>query len=171
LAPDWQAAGLFKGRHGASQTPKPSAKTAKLKAKLPKETTTGVLQLEPIAGWPIWVGKTATANAKISSTLANAQDIWLHVQGGPGSHVLIKAQNTGKSIPNEVLEAAAALAVWFSPFKPDGKAFVVYTLARYVKKIPGSWPGHVTYTHEKTLAVRLDNHPVQAWLDAAGRTV
>ncbi|MGE0200662.1 MAG: NFACT family protein [Candidatus Melainabacteria bacterium] len=105
----------------------------------------------------VYIGKSSQANAAMLSRLAQPEDWWLHVQHGPGSHVIVK---TGRRpLPESVLEAAARLAVRFSKARQGNHVPVVYTQCKHVRKIPDSYPGHVTYKQEQTLFIAPDPHP------------
>jgi predicted ribosome quality control (RQC) complex YloA/Tae2 family protein len=103
--------------------------------------------------WEILVGKGATGNDYLTTKIARSDDLWLHAEGMPGSHVLVK--NPGKAeIPAEVLLKAAALAAYYSKGKKEGKVSVTYTRAGLVKKPKGAKPGLVTLTERKSIMVR-----------------
>jgi predicted ribosome quality control (RQC) complex YloA/Tae2 family protein len=103
--------------------------------------------------WEILVGKGATGNDYLTTKIARADDLWLHAEGMPGSHVLVK--NPGKTgIPTEVLLKAAALAAYYSKGKKAGKVSVTYTRAGFVKKPKGAKPGLVMLTERKSIMVR-----------------
>ena len=105
-------------------------------------------------GFTIHVGKTGTANANIVGKIAKPDDLWLHIQDMPGSHVLIKTDK--KSIPNQTLLEAATLAVYYSSARDSKNVPVLYTQARHVRKIPESYPGHVTYKQEQAVFITAD---------------
>lgn len=46
---------------------------------------------------PIWIGKNARANDRLTFQLAHPQDLWFHVQGAPGAHVVLHTE--GRVIP------------------------------------------------------------------------
>ena len=50
----------------------------------------------------IYVGKNNRQNEYLTLKFANKEDLWLHVQNMPGSHVVIKKDN--KEIPDTTLE-------------------------------------------------------------------
>ncbi|MEO7994899.1 MAG: NFACT RNA binding domain-containing protein, partial [bacterium] len=97
-----------------------------------------------------WVGGNATANEALWRYGENEQ-LWLHVRGLPGSHVLIPWPQG--QIPSDALVEAARLAVSHSSVKEGTKIPVVFVQVRYLKKPPGTPPGMVTYTRERTLLV------------------
>ena len=61
-----------------------------------------------VEGFKILVGKNNRENDYLTHKVARKDDLWLHAQGIPGSHVIIKSQ--GKDIPDEVIEEAAKFA-------------------------------------------------------------
>jgi predicted ribosome quality control (RQC) complex YloA/Tae2 family protein len=38
---------------------------------------------------PIWIGKNARANDRLTFQLAHPRDLWFHIQGAPGAHVIL----------------------------------------------------------------------------------
>ncbi len=101
-------------------------------------------------GWEIFVGKNASGNDHITTKLARPDDFWLHAEGMPGSHVLVR--NPGHAdIPQEVFLRAASLAAFYSKGRNEKKVPVTYTRARFVKKPKGLKPGQVTLSERKTV--------------------
>lgn len=92
-------------------------------------------------GYLIYVGKDSQSNDHLTFNMANDDDIWMHVKGSPGSHVVIKSK--GKLPTNEILRYAAELAKQNSKAKGEDKAPVVYCKRRFVKKEKGMNPGQV----------------------------
>ena len=101
-------------------------------------------------GWDILVGKSAAGNDYLTTKIAGPKDLWLHAEGLPGSHVLIKNPE-GRDIPPVVFAKAASLAAFHSKGKSAGKVAVTYTLAGQVKKPRGAKPGLVTLRERKTI--------------------
>jgi len=102
-------------------------------------------------GFTILVGKNSRQNEEVTFKQANADDIWLHVRGAPGAHVIIRCGN--RPVPERTLRQAAQLAAYFSAARADGQVAVDYTRQRQVRRIKGAGPGMVTYRAEKTLYV------------------
>jgi predicted ribosome quality control (RQC) complex YloA/Tae2 family protein len=103
-------------------------------------------------GWEVWVGRNDTENDRISRVVPK-NDIWMHAQGCPGSHVVLK-RKTPKAVPTRIaLEEAAALAAYWSKARGSRTVPVNYTEARYVQKPRGAPPGMVTIQNEKTIFV------------------
>ncbi len=108
-------------------------------------------------GWDILVGKSAAGNDYLTTKIARPNDLWLHAEGMPGSHVLVKNPE-GRAIPPAVFSKAASLAAFHSKGKAAGKVAVTYTLAGQVKKPKGAKPGLVTLRERKTImAVPREN--------------
>lgn len=104
-------------------------------------------------GWEILCGKSNRGNDWLLRSVAKAEDIWLHAQELPGSHVLIRRKAAGE-IPERSLLEAAQVAAYFSKGKGSTKVPVLYTPAKNVRKPPGAPPGQVTVSSYKTLLVR-----------------
>ncbi len=104
-------------------------------------------------GWEILVGRSADGNERLTTKLAKADDLWLHAEGLPGSHVLIRNPHKTE-IPPDVLVKAASLAAFYSKGKESDKVPVTYTEARYVRKPKGAKPGLVTLTQRNTIMIK-----------------
>jgi len=104
-------------------------------------------------GFTILVGRNNKQNDELVRK-SSEHDIWLHVQGMPGAHVVIKTN--GKPVDEDVLLYAAKLAAQFSKGKYSTKVPVDYTYIKYVKKPKGFKPGLVLYSNFKTLFVTPD---------------
>ncbi|KEO72365.1 NFACT RNA binding domain-containing protein [Anditalea andensis] len=106
-----------------------------------------------IEGFTILVGKSAKSNDEMLRKYTYKEDLWLHAKNVPGSHVIIKAQ-ANRKLPKTVLEKAAELAAYYSKYRTDGLAPVIYTPAKYVRKVKGSAPGAVMVDKESVIMVR-----------------
>jgi predicted ribosome quality control (RQC) complex YloA/Tae2 family protein len=107
-------------------------------------------------GFTILRGKNSAANHKLLSELASPFDYWLHAEGGPGAHVIVKRDHPGQEIPESTLVQAAVLAGLSSWRAGDSKANVLYAQAREVRKMKGAALGQVRLDSAKTLLVDLD---------------
>jgi predicted ribosome quality control (RQC) complex YloA/Tae2 family protein len=105
-------------------------------------------------GFRVWVGKSAKQNDLLVGKLSYGDDYWLHTHLMPGSHVLLKPDKREVSL--ETLFEACLLAAYFSNGRGSVNVPVIYTRAKFVRKIPNSYPGHVSYTHEEALNVTPD---------------
>lgn len=93
-------------------------------------------------------GKNNVQNNEVTFKESSRSDLWLHAKNIHGSHVIIKGE-----YDDEVLLRAAGIAAYYSDGKHGSKVDVDYTLVKFVKKIPSSLPGQVTYTNYKTVTV------------------
>ncbi len=109
----------------------------------------------------IWVGRSKDENLELTFKHTRGNDIWMHVRGRPGAHVVVPL-SSGKSASLETLLDAATLAVYYSGGQNWGKTEVDYTFKKYVKRIKDST--EASYTHNKTLLVELDQQRLQRLL-------
>jgi len=109
-------------------------------------------------GFEIFAGKNNRQNEYILKN-SSPNDIWLHAQDIPGSHVIIRNSKDGE-IPETTLHEAVYIAAWYSQGKESSNVPVVYTRRKFVKKPSGLKPGFVTYTHEKTLWVNPEEEKI-----------
>lgn len=117
------------------------------------------------AGWQVLVGKGASDNDELSFRVAEPQDLWLHVAGHSGSHVVVRVPPDGPEPPSEVVEFAARLAAWFSKARgAKGKIEVHVCRAGDVRKRRGMEPGKVELT--RWTAVRVYAREPPDGLDA-----
>ena len=102
----------------------------------------------------IFVGKDSKSNDYLSLKFAKQNDYWFHARGLPGSHVVLRVENTKEGIPKNILKKTASIAAFYSKAKTAGTASVNYTLAKFVHKKKGMEPGKVLLTKENTLLVK-----------------
>ena len=112
-------------------------------------------QVEEVSflGHTLLIGKNNLGNDRIVKELSAPDDLWLHTQGIPGSHVLIK-RAPGREVPDEVVEEAARLAVLHSKAKGSQNVPVFLAEARHVSKFKGAKPGLVRIAKYRTINVR-----------------
>jgi predicted ribosome quality control (RQC) complex YloA/Tae2 family protein len=103
--------------------------------------------------WNILAGKTDADNDQLSLKTARANDLWFHVHGMPGSHVILTGPD-GETPDKELVVAAAAVAAWHSKARKGGLVPVSCTQAKHVSKPRGAKPGSVSIRKEKTIKVR-----------------
>lgn len=104
-----------------------------------------------ILGYTVEVGKNALQNESLLRK-AHPEDLWLHVKGVPGSHVIIRHREK-QQIPQAVIKEAALLAARFSKMKGETRVEVSHTPVKYVRKPRGAPLGLVILTQEDTLTV------------------
>lgn len=105
-------------------------------------------------GWQAWAGKTAEDNDLLSFTCARPEELWFHVNGMPGSHVLLKAPEDAGEPTRDLIRATAAIAAFHSKARTAGMTSVSYTKAKFVGKERGAKPGAVVTRHETLVKVR-----------------
>ena len=103
-------------------------------------------------GFKILAGRNNLQNDRLSLRDSDKNDLWLHAQKMPGSHVVISAG--GREIPPSTIEYAAAVAAYHSRARESSLVPVDYTLVKNLKKPPGSRPGKVIYHVYNTIYVK-----------------
>ena len=107
------------------------------------------------AGHPILVGRGAAENDELTVRIARGNDVWLHVRGQPGAHVVLRLPKGGSPDQESLLDAAH-LAAWFSDARGETAPEVIWTRAKHVRKVKGTAPGAVTYSQERAVPLRLE---------------
>lgn len=111
-------------------------------------------------GYRIYAGRNNKQNDVLTLKTAYKDDLWLHTQKIPGSHVIIEC--AGKEPPPRTITEAAIICVYYSRARDSNKVPVDYTRVRYVKKMPGGKPGMVTYINQKTTFADSDEELVKS---------
>ncbi len=116
-------------------------------------------------GTVIEVGKNSLQNDRLTLH-ARGAETWLHAQGIPGSHVIIRTEDE----PSEAtLLFAAKLAAYYSKGRNHPALPVDYTKRKYVKKAAGSPAGFVTYSNFQTLLVGVTQEDTARILQSVER--
>ncbi|MDR3609477.1 MAG: NFACT RNA binding domain-containing protein [Ignavibacteriaceae bacterium] len=102
----------------------------------------------------VFVGKDSQNNDLLTVKFAKQNDYWFHARSVPGSHVVLRTENTKENMPKNILKKAAALAAYHSKAKTAGLSPVSYTQKKYVVKKKGMEPGKVALLKEEVLLVR-----------------
>ncbi len=103
-------------------------------------------------GWLVLVGRNNQENDKLTKGSVS-DDIFFHVHGCPGSHVILKHEGRAEKPPRSTVREAASLAAYWSKARSSKSAPVSYTEVRYVQKPRGAPPGLVTIRNEKSVTV------------------
>ena len=103
-------------------------------------------------GWRVLVGRNNAENDRLTKS-SGRDDLFLHVYGCPGSHVILKRDGRADRPSRKTLEEAASLAAYWSKARGAKSVPVNYTEVRYVQKPRGAPPGLVTIRNEKTVMV------------------
>ncbi|MDD2534888.1 MAG: NFACT RNA binding domain-containing protein [Eubacteriales bacterium] len=124
---------------------KKHAKSAKNPLPLPPRSFTSS------DGMLIQAGRNNIQNDQLTLRTAQKDDIWLHAQKIPGTHVIIRSGK--QKVPEQTLLEAAQLAAWYSQNQTGTKVAVDYCPVSHVKKISGGRPGLVQYEGYQTVLV------------------
>ena len=99
------------------------------------------------------IGQIDENNDLLTHKFAKKHDIWMHAQGVPGSHVIVRLPEKNTQPPLDILMQAASIAAYFSNAKNSKSVPVNYTEVRYVRKPRKSSAGTALMTRSKTLFV------------------
>jgi predicted ribosome quality control (RQC) complex YloA/Tae2 family protein len=114
----------------------------------------------------VLIGRSSEANDHLTMHIARSEDYWFHAHGCPGSHVVLR-RGKGVNEPSKAtLEEVASWAAFHSKLRTAGKAPVIYTQKKYVRKPRGAKPGTVYVEREKMIMVRPVEPPREQMSDA-----
>lgn len=102
------------------------------------------------SGLEAWIGRSSKENDFLTRA-AHSEDLWFHVQGIPGSHVILRTAGRNAALPD--LLFAAQLAAFHSKAKGEKNVPVDYTPKKNVWRPRKAAAGQVLYTGGKTLFV------------------
>jgi predicted ribosome quality control (RQC) complex YloA/Tae2 family protein len=105
------------------------------------------------SGLEVWVGKNDEGNDILTTRLARGNDLFFHLEGDPGSHVVLRTEGKGKP-PDDSLLEAAELAVNFSKAKNAPNAPVHIAEIKDITKPSGAKPGLVYVHRGRTIQLR-----------------
>jgi hypothetical protein len=108
-----------------------------------------------VDGLEIWVGRSDEANDLLSTRLARGRDLFFHLDGAPGSHVVLRTEGREDPPAESVLDACE-LAVHFSKQKKAGRADVHVVPIKNVKKPKGAKRGLVYVSGGKSVHLRRE---------------
>jgi predicted ribosome quality control (RQC) complex YloA/Tae2 family protein len=97
-----------------------------------------------VDGFQVLVGRGDAENDELTFGVAEPHDLWLHVAGPAGSHVVVRNPDELDEIPPAVVTRAAELAAWHSKARgARGKVEVHVCRVSDVSKPRGFAPGEV----------------------------
>ncbi|GAP00569.1 Rqc2 family fibronectin-binding protein [Fructobacillus ficulneus] len=132
-------------------------KTKGKQTKKPKHVLSAPDKFTASDGTLIEIGKNNLQNDQLSLKKANRQNIWLHVQKLPGSHVIIHSDHPS----DQTIDEAAKLAAYFSKARESANVPVDYLPAGKLRKPNGAKPGYVIFEGQSTTYVTPDPSLVQ----------
>lgn len=121
-----------------------------------KEAPSQPMKFLSCDGIEMEVGKNALQNERLTMG-AKGDELWLHAQKMPGSHVIVHAAN----VPESTVLEAALLAAYYSKGVRSAQVPIDATQRRYIKKPGGTPAGFVIYTHQRTLYITPDEAAVR----------
>jgi predicted ribosome quality control (RQC) complex YloA/Tae2 family protein len=105
-------------------------------------------------GWEVWVGRNNADNDLITHRLSNPHDLWFHVVGVPGSHVILRRPTRNSKPKPTTLVEAAQIAAYFSKARKQTRVPVIFTERKFVSKPRRAKPGQAICTREREILVR-----------------
>ena len=136
-------------------------------AKRPPTRARGPLRFLSADGLEILVARSARENDELTFRIARGNDLWLHVEGYAGSHVIVRVPKE-KSVPLEGLLDAATLAVHHSELRRAGGGPVVYCARKFVSKPRDAGAGQALYSQSKTLHVTVERQRLDRLMSGRG---
>ncbi|HEY9778462.1 MAG TPA: NFACT RNA binding domain-containing protein [Planktothrix sp.] len=133
--------------------PQEALKQPQQQKQAPKKNKSRLLSLTSSDGWTVYVGRNRQENDFLLSRLAQPNDLWFHIQGQGGAHVLIRVPASKQEPPLNTIREAAQVAARLSKAAAGSKQRVVYTQCKYVKKVSKEKPGVVRYENERTIEI------------------
>lgn len=79
-----------------------------------------------VDGWTVLVGRGDAENDVLTFEVGEPQDLWMHVAGVSGSHVVVRCPPDAGEPPPAVLTRAAELAAWHSKARGAGGKVAVH---------------------------------------------
>jgi len=140
------------------QSPPPNGKKPAEKKELPAKLRPKRYRTEE--GFEIWVGRNDEGNDYLSTRLARGNDMFFHLEGYPGSHVVLRTEG-GADVSDQSILDACELAVHFSKMKNAGTVDVHVAPIKNVKKPKGAKPGLVYVRSGKSIRLRRDAKRLQ----------
>ena len=104
-------------------------------------------------GLEIWVGRNDEGNDYLTTRLARGNDLFFHLEGYPGSHVVLRTNGRTDPSSKSVLDACE-LAVHYSKMKNAGSADVHVAPIKDVKKPKGAKAGLVYVRGGKSIRLK-----------------
>lgn len=112
----------------------------------------GPRRAETSQGYALLYGRSGHENDEVLRA-AQPDDLWFHVKGAAGPHVVLRADGRPEEVPEESILEAAQLAAALSSQRRDSKVEVDCALARDVKKPRRGRPGLAYYHADRTILV------------------
>lgn len=102
----------------------------------------------------VYVGRDSKNNDLLTLKFAKQNDYWFHARSVPGSHVVLKSDESNEKTPKDIIKRTASLAAYHSKAKTSGMVPVSYTQKKYVVKKKGMEAGKVALLREDVVIVK-----------------
>jgi predicted ribosome quality control (RQC) complex YloA/Tae2 family protein len=109
------------------------------------------------SGWDIYAGKSDEQNDELSIHFTGPEDLWFHVAGFAGSHVIIKRPKGTREPDTTAIKAAASIAAWFSKARNAPFVQVHYTEGRFVYKRKNAPHGEVVLEKYRSIKIKPES--------------
>ncbi|MCE5200943.1 MAG: NFACT family protein [Synergistaceae bacterium] len=105
----------------------------------------------------VFAGLSSKGNRYVTFRLAASDDLWFHVHGVPGSHVILRYTSAPTAEEEEdAIMFCSSLAAYFSKGRGNAGQRVDYTLRKHVSPIRGG-EANVTYREFKSVTADTDH--------------
>jgi predicted ribosome quality control (RQC) complex YloA/Tae2 family protein len=147
--------------------PRSTSPAQRVKSKEKKEIPTRLMpkRYKTREGLEVWVGRSDEGNDYLTTRLARGNDLFFHLEGYPGSHVVLRTEGRLDPSSDSLLDACE-LAVHFSRLKNADSADVHVAPVKNIKKPKGAKPGLVYVRGGKTIHLRRDSRRLEEILAA-----
>ncbi|MBN2320324.1 MAG: DUF814 domain-containing protein [Acidobacteria bacterium] len=139
------------GRHAPKRKKETSGTKPKAKSEIPSRLRPKRYRTED--DLEIWVGRNDEGNDYLTTRMARGNDLFFHLEGYPGSHVVLRTEGRSDPPSGSLLDACE-LAVHFSKMKNAGSADVHIAPIKNVKKPKGARPGLVYVRQGRTVHLK-----------------
>lgn len=122
----------------------------------PKQSSPSVSSYKDACGNEYFVGENSRGNDYIARRLRRRGDLWFHVRGYRGAHVLLRPAQ-GQVLDSQAIQNAAMIAAARSEARSAAKVEVDCVDAAALKTPPGAPQGFVVFTGQTTYVVEPRN--------------
>ena len=150
-------------RYAPKRKPEPPPVRASQKREVPAKLLPKRYKTQD--GFEIWVGRSDEGNDYLTTRLTRGNDLFFHLEGYPGSHVVLRTEGRTDPPPASLLDACE-LAAHFSKLKNAGTVDIHVAPIKDVKKPKGAKPGLVYVRSGKTIHLRRNPKRLQDILAA-----
>ena len=147
------------------------APPAKIKGKAARGAVPAALEprrFRTTEGWEVWIGRSNLGNDHLTHRLARPEDLWMHVHGAAGSHVVLRRGKRPNEPSKATLTEVAGWAAFYSQARNAGTVPVTVTQKKFVRKPRKAPPGLAQVERAKTVFARPTEPPDEARIDPAG---